>query len=227
MVANAGVDYIFGCHSHCLQPRYAIQTDDGRVVPCLFSGGNFLSNINIKPPITKDAVISVLTIGRAESGEIGIMTEKYIPCRICSEDRGKGRMAVVPCSPGFPQELRRGYDADPLKSFERMCAILNIAPAEAEGKYYIAAPVSGDPLSAEEIMVEQGLLDAQATPPADYREIELPPVSMGEMNGPSDDHPAPVRKACESLGKPLPYYARCGKQPSHYLGKTTFGGGAR
>ena len=45
---------------------------------------------------------------------------------------------------------------------------------------------------------------------------------MNEVQG---DHPLPILRACELLGHPLPYYARCSRQPSRYIGKETFKGG--
>lgn len=49
-------------------------------------------------------------------------------------------------------------------------------------------------------------------------------VVMGPMNGPEDKHPKPIIAACYYLGKPLPASAKCGHQPSYYIGKNTISG---
>ena len=41
--ANAGADLIIGTHPHVLQHTTKITTKDGRIVPCLYSLGNFIS----------------------------------------------------------------------------------------------------------------------------------------------------------------------------------------
>lgn len=97
MVANAGADYIFGSHSHCLQPYARITTTDGRVVPVVYSGGNFLSDMRRDQPITRDSIIASLTLDRNESGEVVITGEGYIPCRIVVRRSMRGYVTVVPC----------------------------------------------------------------------------------------------------------------------------------
>lgn len=41
--AECGADLIIGTHPHVLQYKEAIKTSDGRVVPCIYSLGNFIS----------------------------------------------------------------------------------------------------------------------------------------------------------------------------------------
>lgn len=43
-LADAGVDYIVGSHSHCLQIADTVTAADGRAVPVIFSMGNFVTN---------------------------------------------------------------------------------------------------------------------------------------------------------------------------------------
>jgi len=43
-LADAGVDYIVGSHSHCLQEYHHVTAQDGRTVPVIFSMGNFVTN---------------------------------------------------------------------------------------------------------------------------------------------------------------------------------------
>lgn len=97
MVANAGADFIFGSHSHCIQPYVVLTADDGRRVPCLYSGGNFLSSINVKPPIARDSLVFELTLARSQDGTVGIESEVAHPCRIMNLADGDERnFAVVP-----------------------------------------------------------------------------------------------------------------------------------
>lgn len=109
MVAEAGADYVFGSHSHCPQRYEVISTDDGREVPVVFSGGNFLGCIEHHRPITLDTFISSLTLARGSGGKVAIVRDGYLPCRIVDDERIRGRVAVVPLD-----SLARGahdYDA--------------------------------------------------------------------------------------------------------------------
>lgn len=56
------------------------------------------------------------------------------------------------------------------------------------------------------------------------KEMKIPKVTMGEMNGWNDKHPKPILAVCYALNKPLPQEAKCGEQPSKYIGETTFDG---
>ena len=99
LVANAGVDYIVGAHSHCLQPYEVLTSSDGRRVPCVWSAGNFISDINLKPPITRDTLVMDLVLQRDEVGHVTLANESYHPCRIMSLRDGDDRdYAVVPTS---------------------------------------------------------------------------------------------------------------------------------
>ena len=44
LLADCGVDYIVGSHSHCLQVNDRITAKDGRTVPVIYSMGNFITN---------------------------------------------------------------------------------------------------------------------------------------------------------------------------------------
>lgn len=105
MVADAGADYIFGAHSHCIQPFDEITTSDGRQVPCLYSGGNFLSDINLKPPITRDTLIIDVVLERGEDGAVRIKSNEYHPCRILNMSRDDGRFYQVIPSDGEVGEI--------------------------------------------------------------------------------------------------------------------------
>ena len=81
MVAEAGADYIVGAHPHCLQPFEFIRTADGREVPCLWSAGNFVSEMNVRAPITRDSLLLDLELQRVR-GEVVIVANSYHACRI-------------------------------------------------------------------------------------------------------------------------------------------------
>ncbi len=97
MVANAGADYLMGSHSHCLQPYEVLKTDDGREVPVLYSGGNFLSDMSIRMPIVRDTIIAELELYRNEEGKVVIKSEGYHPCLIKSGGKKvRGDMYTIP-----------------------------------------------------------------------------------------------------------------------------------
>ncbi|QTV80575.1 CapA family protein [Microbacterium sp. NIBRBAC000506063] len=97
MLVEAGADYVFGSHSHCPQRYTVLQSSDGRRVPVVYSGGNFLSDIQRKRPITQDTFIGTLTLTRSEDGNVIIKGDGYVPCRIVERDNHGGSVSVVPC----------------------------------------------------------------------------------------------------------------------------------
>ncbi len=119
MVADAGADYIFGCHSHCPQPRTVILARDGRRVPCVYSGGNFLSDINIELPKTRDTLIASIELARNELGQVELVDECYRPARIVAEGGVRGGVVVRLC-----EEMLKG-SADARSEAEE--AIVRIA----------------------------------------------------------------------------------------------------
>jgi len=100
MVANAGVDYMFGSHPHCLQPFDVITTKDGREVPVFYSAGNFISDMNIQAPITRDNIIGELVLKRDETGKVVIESTGYYPCRIVNLNIDDFKYAVIPTEMG-------------------------------------------------------------------------------------------------------------------------------
>ncbi|MGM1018816.1 MAG: CapA family protein [Actinomycetota bacterium] len=111
MVADNGADYIFGSHSHCPQRYDVLSTQDGRDVPVVYSGGNFVADIERHPPITSDAFIASLTLTRAADGRVVIKEDGYLPCRIVADPAViRGHSAVVPTE--LLQQGRFGYDPE-------------------------------------------------------------------------------------------------------------------
>ncbi|QZY53119.1 CapA family protein [Leucobacter tenebrionis] len=108
MLADAGADYIVGAHSHCIQPFTLLKAAGGRTVPCLYSGGNFLCDMNIKPPITRDTLILDLQLERAPDGRVRIASNTYHPCRILEVRRqGRSHYAVFPTNAEVKSESFR------------------------------------------------------------------------------------------------------------------------
>lgn len=98
LVANAGADYIFGCHSHCLQPYGVILTEDNREVPVLYSGGNFMSDSTMNMPYTRDTLIAELNLYRDVDGRVRIKSEGYYPCLIKNIDGNENLQKNIPIS---------------------------------------------------------------------------------------------------------------------------------
>lgn len=112
MVVDAGADYVFGSHSHCPQPYTVLRSRDGRRVPVVYSGGNFLSDITRHKPITDDTFVASLTLTRDPEGRVVIAGDGYTPCRILTSRQFRGYSRVVPCS-----SLRDGaYDCSPVEA---------------------------------------------------------------------------------------------------------------
>jgi len=102
-VADAGADYVFGSHSHCVQPYDVITTEDNRQVPVFYSAGNLLSDINVNPPISRDTFIGELILKRDENGSVSIESEGYYPCRIVDFEESDINYAVVPTAFRFSE----------------------------------------------------------------------------------------------------------------------------
>lgn len=92
-LADAGVDYIIGSHPHALQPYDRITASDGRIVPIVYSMGNFVSHQ--KKVVTKDTIILRIKLARDENGNIYMKDEGYIPCRVFLSYKNRD-YAVVP-----------------------------------------------------------------------------------------------------------------------------------
>lgn len=105
-VVDAGVDYIMGAHAHCLQPYSVLVSKDGRLVPVIYSAGNFLSEISINPKITRDTIIASLELIRNEDGKVVIKEEGYYPCRILRDKGVKGEFVIVPTNKKFAGKVR-------------------------------------------------------------------------------------------------------------------------
>lgn len=80
-LADAGADYIIGSHPHSLQPRGSVQANDGRIVPVVYSMGNFVTN-EVKS-ICKHTGILQLSLRKTADGVN--VAERFIPCYVFDE----------------------------------------------------------------------------------------------------------------------------------------------
>jgi len=101
MVANAGVDYMFGSHPHCLQPYDVIVTQDSREVPVFYSAGNFITDMDIQSPITRDSIIGELVLTRDKDGKVVIASDGYYSCRIADLETERINYTVIPTTLQF------------------------------------------------------------------------------------------------------------------------------
>ncbi len=90
-LAESGVDYIVGSHTHCLQHFDTYTTKNGKVVPLIFSMGNFVTN-EVKE-LCKHTGILQLILERKD-GEIKVK-QYFMPAYVFDE-MGSGKYTVVP-----------------------------------------------------------------------------------------------------------------------------------
>ena len=101
MLAQAGVDAIFGHHPHVIQTAEILQAEmpDGSIksVPVAYSMGNFISNQQDRP---RDmGVIFEITVKKAgETGEVTLEETAFIPTVVWRYDKDhKDAYRVLPC----------------------------------------------------------------------------------------------------------------------------------
>ena len=118
-IADMGADYIVGAHPHVINAYDRITASDGRVVPCVYSMGNFLSGMDQVPnSMNRDTLIWRLEIEKRSDGVV-ISDESYIPCFILDEYEGK-KYIVMPCG----EEYGGIHSEETVKSRERITATL-------------------------------------------------------------------------------------------------------
>lgn len=148
-IANAGADYIVGSHSHCLQPRGEILTQDGRIVPVIYSMGNFVTNES--KTICKHTGILQLVLKKGEKG-ISV-AETIIPCYVYNEIRTSAYAAVptdITLNQGISNNTlnkARDYIEEVMKpmalpttaaiDIDGICAALSIQRPENIGNRYV------------------------------------------------------------------------------------------
>ena len=78
-VADAGADYIVGSNPHVVQAYDEIVAEDGRVVPCAYSIGNFQAVMK-QVKGNRDSVIMRIRLKKDEQGKVQLVENNYIPC---------------------------------------------------------------------------------------------------------------------------------------------------
>ena len=86
-LADLGADYIAGSHPHLVQRYDLVRAGDGREVPCIYSLGNFITNLDAFPG-QRDSVLMRLVLTRDESGKVLLSENACIPCHTFDEAAG-------------------------------------------------------------------------------------------------------------------------------------------
>ncbi len=95
MLVEEGVNFIAGAHPHRLQHFEILEAPSGQSVPCFWSMGNFISDMNNLDPHTRDSIIAEVVLERDENGIVGVASTGYYPCRIVTMRSGGGINHVV------------------------------------------------------------------------------------------------------------------------------------
>lgn len=95
-LAEGGIDLILGTHPHCLQPYEKLRASDGKTVHCLWSAGNFLSDLTGTPVNLQDTLVLEVSLERAPTDGKVKSTVRYHPGTILN--LGHLDYAVVPGS---------------------------------------------------------------------------------------------------------------------------------
>lgn len=101
-VADAGVDYIIGSHPHVIQPYKVVTASDGRLVPVVFSMGNFVSSFGFtRFKGTRDSMILKIRLKKNKAGKVVLLDDSYVPvyvfnkyqdCIYCAAPLTKGNL---------------------------------------------------------------------------------------------------------------------------------------
>lgn len=110
-LANAGADYIIGSHSHCLQPYDHVKTSNGKVVPVIYSMGNFVSQMSSKK-ITMESMILKIKLVKNKKGKVVLKSDGYIPCKIMPSYKGNNYTCLPLTSP-----YNHGYETKYAKTY--------------------------------------------------------------------------------------------------------------
>ena len=95
-IGECGVDYIVGSHTHCLQHYSSFTRKDGKVIPVIFSMGNFVTNE--RKELCKHTGVLQMILTKKD-GEVQV-EDAFIPCYVFDQF-GTGRYVVVPSDPAF------------------------------------------------------------------------------------------------------------------------------
>lgn len=101
-LADAGVDFIVGGHSHLVQPYQEITAKNGKIVPCYYSLGDFHSSIN-QIPGNRDSIIVRIRLKRNADAQVELVENGYIPCYTKTKFQGK-HYVTLPLNTEFTNE---------------------------------------------------------------------------------------------------------------------------
>ena len=128
-LADAGVDFIAGAHSHCLQINDTVTAKDGRAVPVIYSQGNFITNEG--QDLCRHCGVTQLRLTKEETGITCDVT--FQPCMVMTEF-GTGRFCNVPADPA----LNGGFDDPELHRSEEFAKQYISYPLPASGRMTVA-----------------------------------------------------------------------------------------
>lgn len=93
-LADLGVDYIVGGHSHLVQSYDIIEAKDGKQVPCFYSVGDFQTATD-QIVGNRDSVIVRIRLKRDEEGNVKLVQNGYIPCYTYTKYKGNRYVTVA------------------------------------------------------------------------------------------------------------------------------------
>ena len=128
-LADAGVDYIVGSHSHCLQINDTVTACDGRTVPVIYSMGNFVTNES--QDLCRHC--GVLQLQLVKSGGKVTCESTFQPCLVMNEF-GTGRFCNVPVDTAH----NGGYDHPELHRSAAFAAQYISIPRPVSGSCTVA-----------------------------------------------------------------------------------------
>ncbi len=102
-MALCGVDLIVGSHPHMIQEFTYVKTPRGRLVPCAYSLGNFISS---QAELNENRDSAILRVELYRAGEDIEADISYIPCMSANSDCG---VTVYPISNCFNDASRRAF----------------------------------------------------------------------------------------------------------------------
>lgn len=118
-LASVGADYIVGSHPHALQEFEKIKTKKGKIVPVMYSLGNFLSNMS-EYELSKDTVILKLQL-KKNKGKVKLTSNSIIPCRTITDYYGNNY-----CTVPLTKEVRTDskYSNETQNSYNRIKVVI-------------------------------------------------------------------------------------------------------
>ncbi len=90
LLANNGVDVVFGSGPHIIQPIRSISAEEGNHdMLCFYSMGNFVSNQQFETGNSnghaQDGLMASVTFEKTDQGEVQVKEGRYLPCTVYKE----------------------------------------------------------------------------------------------------------------------------------------------